>query len=74
MKPKIFLLQRLKKEKMSKRLSKYFASFDCFDKPLIVLSVTSGSLSIASFTTVIGAPVGITSPRFSSAFSMTIGN
>ena len=41
---------------MSKRLSKYIASFDCFDKSLIVLSVTTGSISIASFATVIGAP------------------
>ena len=33
---------------MSKRLSKYIASFDYFDKPLVVLSVTTGSISIAS--------------------------
>ena len=36
---------------MSKRLSKYIASFD---KSLTVLSATSGSVSIASFATVIG--------------------
>ena len=53
---------------MSKRLSKYIASFDCFDKLLIVLSVTTGNISIASFVTVIGAPVGITSASFSLAF------
>ena len=40
-------------ELTSKRLSKYIASFDYFDKPLIVLSVTTGSISIASFPTVI---------------------
>ena len=39
------------RELMSKRLSKYIASFDYFDKTLIVLSVTTGSISIASFTT-----------------------
>ena len=44
---------------MSKRLSKYIASFDCFYKSLIVLSVTTGSISIASFATVIGVPVGL---------------
>ena len=43
---------------MSKRVSKYIASFDYFDKSLIVLSVTTGSISIASFATVVGAPVG----------------
>ena len=44
---------------MSKRLSKYIASFDYFDKSLIVLLVTTGSISVASFAAVIGAPVGI---------------
>ena len=46
---------------MSKRLSKYVASFNYFDKSLIVLSATAGSISIASFATVIGVPVGIAS-------------
>ena len=53
---------------MSKKLSKYFASFDYFDKSLIALSVTTSSLFIASFATVIGAPVGIASASFSLAF------
>ena len=44
---------------MSKILSKYIASFDYFNKSLIVLSITTGSVSIASFATAIGAPVGI---------------
>ena len=42
---------------MIKRLSKYMASFDCFDKSLIVLSETSGIISIELFATVIGTPV-----------------
>ena len=58
---------------MSKRLSKYIASFDYFDKSLIVLSVTTGSISIASFATVIGAPVGIVNASFSLAFSISTG-
>ena len=58
---------------MSKRLSKYIASFDYFDKSLIVLSVATGSISIASFATVIGAPVGIMSASCSFAFSITTG-
>ena len=37
---------------MSKRLSKYIASFEYFDKSLIVLPVTTGSISIASFAKV----------------------
>ena len=53
---------------MSKRLSKYIASLDHFNKSLIVLSITTGSVSIASFATVIGAPVGIVSASL--AFSL----
>ena len=61
------------RELMSKRLNKYIASFDYFDKPLIILSVTNGSISIASFATVIGAPVGIVNASFSLAFSISTG-
>ena len=53
---------------MGKWLSKYIPSFDYFDKSLTVLSVTTGSISNASFATVIRAPVGITSESFSLAF------
>ena len=58
---------------MSKRLSKYISFFDYFDKSLIVLSVTSGSVSFASFTTVIGIPVAIASARFTLVFSLCTG-
>ena len=37
------------------------------------MSVTAGSISIASFVTVIGAPVGMASASSSLAFSMTTG-
>ena len=56
---------------MSINLSKYIASFDYFDKSLIILSVATGSISMASFATVIGAPVGMMSASFSLAFSIT---
>ena len=54
-----FIAEIKEREFMSKRLSKYIASFDYFDKSLIFLFPTSGSISVASFPTVIGAPVGI---------------
>ena len=41
-----FIVEIRESELMSKRLSKYIASFDYFDKSLIVLSATSGSTSI----------------------------
>ena len=68
-----FVAEIKERELMSKRLSKYIASFDYFDKSLIVLSVATGSISIASFATVIGAPVGMMSASFSLAFSITTG-
>ena len=58
---------------MSKRLSKYIASFDHFDKSLIVLSVASDSISIASFATIIGTPVGIANTSLSLTFSLSTG-
>ena len=58
---------------MSKRLSKYITYFNYFDKPLIVLSVATGGISIASFATVIGASGGMMSASFSLAFSITTG-
>ena len=68
-----FVAEIKERELMSKRLSKYIASFDYFDKSLIVLSVTTGSISIVSFATVIGAPVGMTSASFSFAFLISTG-
>ena len=59
------------RELMSKRLSKDISSLDYFDKSLIVLFVTCGIISIASFPTAIGAPVGIASASFSLAFSVS---
>ena len=58
---------------MSKKLNKYISFFDYFDNPLIALSVTSGGVSIASFATAIGEPIGITSERLSLAFSLCTG-
>ena len=61
------------RELMSKRISKYIACCDYFDKFLIVLSATSGSVSIASFATVIGTPVGIASASLSLTFPLFTG-
>ena len=58
---------------MSKKLIKCIAFCGYFDKPLIVLSATSGSISIASFATVIGTPVGIATASLSLTFSLSTG-
>ena len=57
----------------SKKLNKYVATFDYIDKILIVLSATSSGVSIISFTSIIGAPVGIASASFTLIFSLTTG-
>ena len=68
-----FIAEIKEKELMSKNLSKYIASFDYLDKWLIVLSVATDSISIASFATAIGAPVGTMSASCSLVFSITTG-
>ena len=68
-----FIAEIRERELMSKNLSKYIASFEYLDKSLIVLSVATGSISIASFATTIGVPVGIISASCSLAFSITTG-
>ena len=71
---KDYFVAEIKERKlMSKRLSKYIASFNYFEQSLIVLSITTGSVSIASFATVIGAPVGIVNASFSLSFSISTG-
>ena len=65
-----FVAATKKRELMSKRRTKYIGSFDYFDKSLIVLSVTTGSIYIASYATVIGALVGMASASLSLAFSI----
>ena len=57
----------------SKKLSKYVAVFDYIDKILIVLSATTGRVSICSFTSIAGASVGIASANFTLIFSLTTG-
>ena len=60
-----YFYQEIKKRKScSKKLSKYVVAFDYIDKFLIVLGATSRGVSIISFTSVVGAPVGIASASF----------
>ena len=61
------------KEIKSCSKSKYIAAFDYIDKILIVWSVTTGGVSIFSFTSVVGKPVGNASASFTLVFSLTTG-
>ena len=69
-----FFHQEINQRKLcSKKLSKYVAAFDYIDKTLSVLSATTGGVSIISFVSVVGAPVGIASASFTLIFSLTTG-
>ena len=57
----------------SKKLNKYVAAFNYIDKVLNVLSATTSGVSIISFRSIVGAPVGIASASFTLFFSLTTG-
>ena len=57
----------------SKKLNKYFTAFDYIDQALVVLSATNGGVAIISFTSIVGAPVGIASVSLTLFFSLTTG-
>ena len=66
-----FINEINERESYSKKLNKYVTIFDYIDKILIVLSATTGGISIISFTSTIGVPVGIVSASFTLIFSIT---
>ena len=68
-----FHLEINQRKSYSKKLNKYVTAFDYIDKVLIVLSATSGGVSIISFTSIIGVPAGIASASFTLIFSLTKG-
>ena len=55
----------------SKKLN--VTAFDYIGQALIVLSATKGGVSICSFTSIVGAPVGIANASFTLIFSLTTG-
>ena len=74
---KCFISEIQERETISKKLVKVVliktASLDYMDKVLIVLSATSGGISIMSHSSVIGIPAGIISSSFTLVFSLTTG-
>ena len=68
-----FIEEINQRKSCSKKLNKYVTAFDYIDKVLIVLSAASGGVSIISFTSIVGAPVGIASASFTLIFSLTTG-
>ena len=68
-----FIEEINQRKSCSQKLSKQVTIFDYIDKTLIVLSTTTGGVSIISFTSIIGAPVGIAIASFTLIFSLTTG-
>ena len=68
-----FIEEINQRKSCSKKLNKYVTAFDYIDKILIALSATTGGVSIISFASIIGAPVGIVSASFTLIFSVTTG-
>ena len=66
-----FIKEINQRKSCSQKLSKYVTTFDYIDKILIVLSATTGGVSIISFTSIVGAPVGIASASFTLIFFLT---
>ena len=68
-----FIEEINQRKSCSKKLSKYVAAFYYIDKILIVLSAITGGVSICSFTTIVGAPIGIASASLTLFFSLATG-
>ena len=66
-----FIEEINQRKSYSQKLNKYITAFDYIDKILIVLSATSGGVSIISFASAVGVPVGIASASFTLIFSLT---
>ena len=56
-----------------KKLNKYLVSFDYLDKIFIALSASFGTLSIASYASVVGTPAGITGSSLTLIFTIDTG-
>ena len=68
-----FLAEIRERELISKNISKYIDSLDYFDKSLNVLSILSGSISLASFTTIVRPPARIIGASCGFTFGITSG-
>ena len=56
-----------------KKISKYLVAFDYAEKLFITLSASFGTLSIASYATVVGIPAGVAGASLTLIFTVTTG-
>ena len=62
-----------KRKDLIKKLNKYLVSFDYLDKIFITLSASFGTLSIASYASVVGKPAGIAGSSLTLIFAIGTG-
>ena len=60
-------------EDIIRKLNKYIVSFDYLDKIFIALSASFGTLSIASYASVVGTPAGIAGSSLTLIFTIGTG-
>ena len=71
---KDYLNSEIKERKdIIKKISKYIVAFDYADKLFITLSASFGTLSIASYATVVEIPAGIPGASLTLIFTITTG-
>ena len=71
---KDYLNSEIKERKyIIKKISKYIVAFDYAEKLFITLSASFGTLSIASYATVVKIPAGIAGASLTLIFTITTG-
>ena len=71
---KHYLNAEIKERKdVVKKISKYIVAFDYVDKLFITLSASFGTLSISSYGTIVGIPVGVAEASLTLIFTVTTG-
>ena len=71
---RVYFNNEIKERKdIIKKLNKYLVSFDYLDKIFIALSATFGTLSIASYASVVGTPAGIAGSSSNLIFTIATG-
>ena len=71
---KDYLNSEIKERKyIIKKISKYIFAFDYADKVFITLSASFGTLSIASYATIVGIPAGLARSSVILIFTVTTG-
>ena len=70
---KHFNAENKERKDIIRKINKYIVAFHYADKVFITLSASFGTLSIASYATVVGIPAGISGASLTLIFTVTTG-